>query len=131
MADVKAPGIVARQSVREPVYTGLVVIDSMVPIGRGQRELIIGDRKTGKTSIALDAIINQNTARAVDPLVAGQENQSTVTVKPTVDTVKKTFSGFVQARMVPYFELFQHSQRQAGALPPNSNPSRNRYRARV
>jgi proton translocating ATP synthase F1 alpha subunit len=59
-ADVKAPGIIPRLSVREPVYTGLIVIDSMVPIGRGQRELIIGDRKTGKTSIVLDTIINQN-----------------------------------------------------------------------
>ena len=59
-ADVKAPGIIPRLSVKEPVYTGLIVIDSMVPIGRGQRELIIGDRKTGKTSIVLDTIINQN-----------------------------------------------------------------------
>jgi len=56
---VKAPGIIPRQGVKEPMYTGLVIIDSMVPIGRGQRELIIGDRKTGKTSIAVDAIINQ------------------------------------------------------------------------
>jgi F-type H+-transporting ATPase subunit alpha len=57
--EVKAPGIIPRQSVREPMYTGLLIVDSMVPIGRGQRELIIGDRKTGKTSIAVDAIINQ------------------------------------------------------------------------
>jgi len=57
--DRKAPGIIPRQSVKEPLYTGLTIVDSMVPIGRGQRELIIGDRKTGKTSIALDAIINQ------------------------------------------------------------------------
>jgi F-type H+-transporting ATPase subunit alpha len=57
--EVKAPGIIPRQSVREPMYTGLVVVDSMVPIGRGQRELIIGDRKTGKSAIAIDAIINQ------------------------------------------------------------------------
>jgi len=57
--EVKAPGIIPRQGVREPMYTGLLIVDSMVPIGRGQRELIIGDRKTGKTSIAVDAIINQ------------------------------------------------------------------------
>ena len=54
-----APGVITRQSVHEPVQTGLKVIDSLVPIGRGQRELIIGDRQTGKTAIALDAIINQ------------------------------------------------------------------------
>jgi len=57
--DRKAPGIIPRESVKEPLYTGLTIVDSMVPIGRGQRELIIGDRKTGKTSIAIDAIINQ------------------------------------------------------------------------
>jgi proton translocating ATP synthase F1 alpha subunit len=59
--EVKAPGIMPRQSVSEPVQTGLKAIDSLVPIGRGQRELIIGDRQTGKTSIALDTIINQKT----------------------------------------------------------------------
>lgn len=57
--DVKAPGIIPRNSVYEPMQTGLVAIDSMVPIGRGQRELIIGDRQTGKTAIAIDTIINQ------------------------------------------------------------------------
>ena len=56
---VKAPGIITRESVREPMQTGIKSIDSMVPIGRGQRELIIGDRQTGKTSVALDTIINQ------------------------------------------------------------------------
>src|SRR6202050_2194121 len=54
-----APGVVARQPVKEPMQTGIKAIDGMVPIGRGQRELIIGDRQTGKTAIALDAIINQ------------------------------------------------------------------------
>jgi len=58
-AEVKAPGIIARQSVNEPMQTGLKAVDSLVPIGRGQRELIIGDRQTGKTAIAIDAIINQ------------------------------------------------------------------------
>ncbi|HMD19428.1 MAG TPA: F0F1 ATP synthase subunit alpha, partial [Alloacidobacterium sp.] len=53
-----APGVVERQSVREPMMTGLKAVDSMIPIGRGQRELIIGDRQTGKTAIALDTIIN-------------------------------------------------------------------------
>jgi len=57
--EVKAPGIIARKSVHEPVQTGIKAIDSLLPIGRGQRELIIGDRQTGKTAIAVDAIINQ------------------------------------------------------------------------
>ena len=54
-----APGIIARQSVNQPIQTGITAIDAMIPIGRGQRELIIGDRATGKTTIAVDAIINQ------------------------------------------------------------------------
>jgi F-type H+-transporting ATPase subunit alpha len=60
--EVKAPGIVSRKSVNEPVQTGIKAIDSLIPIGRGQRELIIGDRQTGKTAIAIDAIINQRQA---------------------------------------------------------------------
>ena len=60
-----APGIIARQSVCEPLQTGIISIDAMIPIGRGQRELIIGDRQTGKTSIALDTIINQKTENVV------------------------------------------------------------------
>ena len=60
--DVKAPGIIPRQSVREPMQTGILAVDSMVPIGRGQRELIIGDRQTGKTAIAIDTILNQKNA---------------------------------------------------------------------
>jgi F-type H+-transporting ATPase subunit alpha len=59
--EVKAPGIIPRQSVHEPMQTGLKAIDALVPIGRGQRELIIGDRQTGKTAVAIDAIINQKT----------------------------------------------------------------------
>ena len=60
--DVKAPGIIPRQSVSEPMQTGLKAIDSLIPVGRGQRELIIGDRQTGKTAIAVDTIINQKKA---------------------------------------------------------------------
>ncbi len=60
--DIKAPGIISRKSVFEPMHTGLKAVDSIVPIGRGQRELIIGDRQTGKTAIAIDAIINQKPA---------------------------------------------------------------------
>ena len=58
-AQVKAPGILPRRSVHEPMQTGLKSVDALVPIGRGQRELIIGDRQTGKTAVALDAILNQ------------------------------------------------------------------------
>lgn len=58
----KAPGVMDRKSVHEPMQTGIKAIDAMVPIGRGQRELIIGDRQTGKTSIAIDAILNQKVA---------------------------------------------------------------------
>merc|ERR1711908_145488 len=59
MGELKAPGIIPRQSVSEPMQTGLKAVDALVPVGRGQRELIIGDRQTGKTVIALDTIINQ------------------------------------------------------------------------
>ena len=57
--EIKAPGIIDRQNVKEPLQTGIKVIDALTPIGRGQRELIIGDRKTGKTTLAIDTIINQ------------------------------------------------------------------------
>jgi len=64
--DVKAPGIIPRKSVHEPVQTGLKAIDTLIPIGRGQRELIIGDRQTGKTAVAIDAILNQKAINAGD-----------------------------------------------------------------
>ena len=59
--ELKAPGIIPRQSVKEPMQTGIKALDGLVPIGRGQRELIIGDRQTGKTAVAVDTIINQKT----------------------------------------------------------------------
>ncbi len=76
--EIKAPGIVVRKSVHEPLQTGLKAIDAMVPIGRGQRELIIGDRQTGKTAIAIDAIINQKGQNCVCIYVAIGQKQSTV-----------------------------------------------------
>jgi len=76
--ELKAPGIVARKSVHEPLQTGLKAIDAMVPIGRGQRELIIGDRQTGKTAIAIDAIINQKGQNCQCIYVAIGQKQSTV-----------------------------------------------------
>jgi len=74
----KAPGIVARQSVKQPLQTGIKAIDSMIPIGRGQRELIIGDRQTGKTAIAIDTIINQKGQDVHCFYVAIGQKQSTV-----------------------------------------------------
>jgi F-type H+-transporting ATPase subunit alpha len=76
--ELKAPGIIARQPVKEPLQTGLKAIDSMIPIGRGQRELIIGDRQTGKTAIAVDAIINQKGLNVVCVYVAIGQKASTV-----------------------------------------------------
>ena len=73
-----APGIIGRESVSEPMQTGIVSIDAMIPIGRGQRELIIGDRQTGKTSIALDTIINQKTENVVCVYAAIGQKASTV-----------------------------------------------------
>jgi len=76
--ELKAPGIVARQSVNEPLQTGIKAIDAMTPIGRGQRELIIGDRQTGKTAIAIDTIINQKGTGVFCIYVATGQKQSTV-----------------------------------------------------
>jgi F-type H+-transporting ATPase subunit alpha len=76
--EFKAPGIAQRQPVNEPLQTGIKAIDSMIPIGRGQRELIIGDRKTGKTAIAIDTIINQKGAGVVCVYVAIGMKESTV-----------------------------------------------------
>jgi F-type H+-transporting ATPase subunit alpha len=76
--ELKAPGIVARQPVKEPLQTGIKAIDSMIPIGRGQRELIIGDRQTGKTAIAVDTIINQRGGDVACIYVAIGQKRSTV-----------------------------------------------------
>merc|ERR1712176_1204583 len=76
-----APGVIARKSVDQPIQTGLKSIDSMVPVGRGQRELIIGDRQTGKTAIAIDAIINQrNTGVKCIYVAIGQKASSVASV---------------------------------------------------
>jgi len=82
-----APGIVERQPVKEPLQTGLKAIDSMVPIGRGQRELIIGDRQTGKTAVAIDAIINQKDTDVICIYVAIGQKASTVA--RVVDTLER------------------------------------------
>ncbi len=86
IVDVVAPGIVDRQPVREPLQTGVKAIDAMIPVGRGQRELIIGDRQTGKTAIALDAIINQKGGDVVCIYVAiGQKRASVARVVKTLE----------------------------------------------
>src|SRR5438270_7644838 len=76
--EIQAPGIVDRQPVKEPLQTGIKVIDAMTPIGRGQRELIIGDRKTGKTAVAMDTIINQKGLGVKCIYVAAGQKSSTV-----------------------------------------------------
>jgi F-type H+-transporting ATPase subunit alpha len=85
--EIKAPGIIARKSVHEPMQTGMKAIDSMIPIGRGQRELIIGDRGTGKTAIAIDTIINQKGQNMFCFYVAIGQKQSTVAT--VVDRLQK------------------------------------------
>src|SRR5262249_6009918 len=73
-----APGVAGRQPVNQPLQTGIKAIDSMTPIGRGQRELIIGDRKTGKTAIALDTIINQKEENVICVYVAIGQKEATI-----------------------------------------------------
>ncbi len=78
LVEVRAPGVIERQPVREPLQTGIKAIDAMIPIGRGQRELIIGDRQTGKTAIAVDTIINQKGQNVICIYVAIGQKRSTV-----------------------------------------------------
>ncbi|MBN8867344.1 MAG: F0F1 ATP synthase subunit alpha [Solirubrobacterales bacterium] len=77
-AEFKAPGVVARQPVREPLQTGIKSIDGMIPVGRGQRELIIGDRQTGKTSVTIDSIINNKDSGVISVYVAIGQRMSTI-----------------------------------------------------
>jgi len=89
--ELKAPGIIPRKSVHEPMQTGLKSVDSLVPIGRGQRELIIGDRQTGKTAIAIDTIINQ---KAV--FEAGDHSKSLYCIYVAVGQKRSTVSNIVR-----------------------------------
>jgi len=91
VADVKAPGIIPRKSVHEPMATGLKAIDSLIPIGRGQRELIIGDRQTGKTAVALDAILNQKSVNA-----SGDESKKLYCVYVAVGQKRSTVAQLVK-----------------------------------
>jgi F-type H+-transporting ATPase subunit alpha len=90
--DVKAPGIIPRKSVNEPMATGLKAIDSMIPIGRGQRELIIGDRQTGKTAIALDTILNQKSLN----VEGAPESQKLYCVYVAIGQKRSTVAQFVK-----------------------------------
>ena len=86
LVESMAPGIISRKSVCEPVQTGITAIDSMIPIGRGQRELVIGDRQTGKTSVVIDTIINQKTEDVVCVYVAvGQKGSSVASIVTTLE----------------------------------------------
>src|ERR1700751_5206984 len=89
--DVKAPGIIPRQSVHEPMQTGLKAIDALIPIGRGQRELIIGDRQTGKTAIILDTILNQKSINE-----SGDENLRLYCVYVAIGQKRSTVAQFVK-----------------------------------
>jgi F-type H+-transporting ATPase subunit alpha len=90
--DVKAPGIIPRKSVHEPMATGLKAIDALIPIGRGQRELIIGDRQTGKTAVALDAILNQKSLNGE----GAPESQKLYCVYVAVGQKRSTVAQFVK-----------------------------------
>jgi len=89
--EVKAPGIIERKSVHEPMQTGLKAVDSLVPIGRGQRELIIGDRQTGKTAIAIDTILNQKEMNS-----KGKENETLYCVYVAIGQKRSTVAQLVQ-----------------------------------
>jgi F-type H+-transporting ATPase subunit alpha len=90
--EVKAPGIIPRKSVHEPVQTGLKALDALVPVGRGQRELIIGDRQTGKSAVALDTFINQRTANAGD-----DESQKLYCIYVAIGQKRSTVAQIVRA----------------------------------
>ena len=91
LVEVKAPGIIPRKSVHEPMQTGLKAIDALIPIGRGQRELIIGDRQTGKTAVAIDTFINQKTVNAGD-----DESKKLYCIYVAVGQKRSTVAQFVK-----------------------------------
>ena len=91
LVDVKAPGILPRKSVHEPVQTGIKAVDSMIPIGRGQRELVIGDRQTGKTAICIDAILNQRAINA-----SGDESKKLYCVYVAIGQKRSTVAQIVK-----------------------------------
>jgi len=115
--EVKAPGIIARKSVHEPVQTGIKAIDSLLPIGRGQRELIIGDRQTGKTAIAVDAIINQ---RSVNNNPESTDHQKLVCIYVAVgqkrSTVLQIISSLTEENAMNYSVIVAATAGDAASL---------------
>ena len=104
-----APGVITRQSVDQPLQTGIKAIDALVPIGRGQRELIIGDRQTGKTAVAIDTIINQKSEDVICIYVAiGQKESKIVRI---VEALKK--AGFSNSKIAE--QIGKTDRRQAVA----------------
>ncbi len=118
--EVKAPGIIPRRSVHEPVQTGLKAIDALVPVGRGQRELIIGDRQTGKTAVAIDTFINQKEINA-----GGDESKKLYCIyvaigqkRSTVAQIVKTLRGLRRARILD--RRRRHRVRAGAAAVPGA-----------
>ena len=93
VADVKAPGIIPRKSVHEPMATGLKAVDAMIPVGRGQRELIIGDRQTGKTAVALDTILNQ---KSYNEAAGGDESKKLYCIYVAIGQKRSTVAQLVK-----------------------------------
>ena len=114
--EFKAPGVISRQPVNEPMQTGILAIDSMVPIGRGQRELIIGDRQTGKTAIAIDAIINQKDQDMICIYVAiGQKASTVAGVVETLERHGAMKNTIIVAATASDSALLQYIAPMAGA----------------
>lgn len=105
--EVKAPGIMPRQSVREPMQTGLKAVDSMVPVGRGQRELVIGDRQTGKTAITVDTIINQSFLNNLEINETGSGAQKLYCVYVAIGQKRSTVAQIVTA--LNHMEAFNYT----------------------
>ena len=102
--DVKAPGIIPRKSVHEPMSTGLKAVDALIPIGRGQRELIIGDRQTGKTAIILDTILNQKPIHQNGP----RRKSSIASMSPAARSARRLPSSCKHARRQRRARIFDH-----------------------
>ena len=103
--EVIAPGVIDREPVSQPVQTGLKSIDSMIPIGRGQRELIIGDRQTGKTAIAIDTIINQKDSGIMYHVAIGQKASTIATV---VHKLEEHNAPVVRLSLLPLLQKLLH-----------------------
>nr|QWW93017.1 ATP synthase CF1 alpha subunit [Cyathodium smaragdinum] len=123
-----APGIISRRSVYEPLQTGLIAIDSMIPIGRGQRELIIGDRQTGKTAVAIDTILNQKGQNVICVYVAiGQKASSVAQVVNTLEERGALEYTIVVAETANSPATLQYLAPYTGAAPAEYSMYRNQH----